>query len=149
MQPKRAAIGSWILVAMLSAGAVAQTREQGPWWPHPIWGGEDQAGASNWITPAKVLEAVELVTIGKVYELGHTYESGMPLYDPGRKRISVKFFVVAIIFILFDVEAAFLFPWAVVFRELGKLAFVEMGVFLGLLALGYVYLWKKGALEWD
>jgi NADH-quinone oxidoreductase subunit A len=77
-----------------------------------------------------------------------TYESGMPLYDAAHKRISVKFFIVAMIFILFDVEAAFLFPWAVVFRELGTFALVEMFVFLFLLVLGYAYLWRKGGLDW-
>ncbi len=77
------------------------------------------------------------------------YETGSPSYDPAHKRISIKFFIIAMIFILFDVEAAFLFPWAVVFRQYGMFAFVEMLVFLGLLALGYIYLWKKGALEWE
>jgi len=66
-----------ILLASCQLGA--QTREQGPWWPHPEWGPEDQAGASNRITPQKILEAVSLVTTGKVYELGHVYERGMPL----------------------------------------------------------------------
>lgn len=60
--------------------ALGQTQERGPWWPHPIWGPEDQAGASNWITPAKVLEAVALINEGNVYELGHVYERGMPLF---------------------------------------------------------------------
>jgi len=77
------------------------------------------------------------------------YESGMPVLDAAHKRISIKFFLVAMIFILFDVEAAFLFPWAVIFREFKLFAYVEMIVFLFLLGLGYVYLWKKGALEWD
>jgi kynurenine formamidase len=58
----------------------AQTREQGPWWPHPIWGSEDQSGGSNWITAAKILEAAKLVTHGKLYELGQMYEEGMPLF---------------------------------------------------------------------
>jgi kynurenine formamidase len=57
----------------------SQTRDEGPWWPHPMWGVGDQAGASNWITPEKILEAVSLVKTGKVYELGHPYERGMPL----------------------------------------------------------------------
>ncbi len=60
--------------------ASAQTREQGPWWPNPTWGAEDQAGASNWITAEKVLEALSLATSGVVYEIGHPYERGMPLY---------------------------------------------------------------------
>lgn len=77
------------------------------------------------------------------------YESGMPLLDDNRKRISVKFFIVAMIFILFDVEAAFLYPWAVVFRQGGVLVFVEMAVFVVVLFLGYIYLWKKGAFDWE
>ena len=80
MRTNRLAVGCWIVVAVIGSGVSAQTREKGPWWPHPIWGAEDQAGASNWITPAKVLEAVELVSTGKVYRLGQTYESGMPLF---------------------------------------------------------------------
>ncbi|NAS30513.1 cyclase family protein [Flavobacteriaceae bacterium R38] len=57
-----------------------QTKEKGPWWPHPIWGAGDQAGASNWITPEKIFEAMKMVKSGKVYEMGHVYEKGMPLY---------------------------------------------------------------------
>ena len=67
----------------VAGDSFAQTREKGPWWPHPIWGAEDQAGGSNWITPEKILEAVQLVKTGKVYELGQVYERGMPLF-PGR-----------------------------------------------------------------
>lgn len=62
------------------SGAGAQTREKGPWWPHPVWGAGDQAGGSNWIKPAKVLEAVRLVRSGRMYELGQVYERGMPLF---------------------------------------------------------------------
>ncbi len=58
----------------------AQTRSEGPWWPHPIWGPDDEAGASNWISPAKVLEAVRLIETGEVFELGHVYERGMPMF---------------------------------------------------------------------
>ena len=76
------------------------------------------------------------------------YESGMPLLDDSHKRISVKFFIVAMIFILFDVEAAFLYPWAVVFRQGGLPVFVEMLVFVVVLFLGFGYLWKKGAFDW-
>ena len=77
-----------------------------------------------------------------------TYESGMPLLDASRKRISIQFFLIAMVFILFDVEIAFLDPWAVVFREGGIPLFVEMLVFLGILAVGYAYLWKKKAFDW-
>lgn len=73
----------WIAGALLTlAGgdlALAQTRDQGPWWPHPRWGAGDQAGASNWITPEKVLAATALVKTGRMLELGHVYERGMPL----------------------------------------------------------------------
>jgi len=77
------------------------------------------------------------------------YESGMPLLDENRKRISVKFFIVAMVFILFDVEAAFLYPWAVVFRQGGWAVFGEMVLFLVVLFAGYAYLWKKGAFDWE
>jgi hypothetical protein len=66
-------------LSMAASQAAAQTQEQGPWWPHPIWGAGDEAGASNWITPQKVLEALRLVSNGVVYDLGHVYESGMPV----------------------------------------------------------------------
>ena len=69
-----------LVTALFSGSAAAQTREKGPWWPHAIWGAEDQAGGSNWITPAKVLDAVRLVQTGEIYELGQIYERGMPLY---------------------------------------------------------------------
>ena len=77
------------------------------------------------------------------------YESGLPLLDESRKRISVKFFIVAMIFIVFDVEAAFLWPWAVVFRHGGWGIFGEMLVFLAVLLAGYAYLLKKGAFDWE
>jgi kynurenine formamidase len=75
----RIAVASTIV--LLSAGTtLAQTREAGPWWPNPGWGAGDQAGASNWITPDKVLDAVGLVKAGKIYEIGQVYEKGMPLF---------------------------------------------------------------------
>lgn len=77
-----------------------------------------------------------------------TYECGMPLLDKSRKRISVKFAVIAMVFILFDVEIAFLYPWAVIFRSGGWGLFAEMILFLATLAIGYAYIWKKGALDW-
>ncbi len=76
------------------------------------------------------------------------YESGMPLLDDSRKRISIKFFIVAMIFILFDVDTAFFYPWAVVLRNGGGAAFWAMMPFLALLVLGDIYLWKKGAFDW-
>ena len=80
---------------------------------------------------------------------GAPYESGMPLLDDNHKRISVKFFIVAMVFILFDVEAAFFYPWAVVFREGGWPLLWEMLFFVIVLFLGYAYLWKKGAFDWE
>lgn len=68
------------LLLGLSQDGSAQTREKGPWWPHPIWGAGDQAGGTNWITPEKVMEAVNLVTTGKIYELGQVYHRNMPLF---------------------------------------------------------------------
>ncbi len=83
-----------------------------------------------------------------------TYECGMPLIGEPRNRFSVKFFLVAIIFILFDVEAVFLYPWAVLFKDfkekgMGPFLFWEMNVFLLILALGLYYVWKRKALDWE
>lgn len=82
-------------------------------------------------------------------EKAQPYECGMPLLDESYKRLSVRFYLVAAIFILFDIEAAFIFPWALVFRDLGMAGFIEMLVFLGLLASGFAYLWKRGAFDWQ
>jgi NADH-quinone oxidoreductase subunit A len=77
-----------------------------------------------------------------------TYESGVPLIDASHKRISIQFFVIAMVFILFDVEIAFIYPWALVFRSAGWPLFIEMFAFLVVLAVGYAYIWKKGAFDW-
>lgn len=80
------------------------------------------------------------------------YESGVPNIGDARVRFSIKFYLVAMLFIIFDIEVVFLYPWAVVFRELlaeGAFIFVEMVVFIGVLVLGLVYVWRKGGLEWD
>lgn len=74
---------SLVLALVAPPAASAQTRAQGPWWPHPLWGPDDQIGASNWITPEKVLAAVSLVRTGRVFELGQVYDAAMPMY-PGR-----------------------------------------------------------------
>ncbi len=78
-----------------------------------------------------------------------TFECGTDPVGEPRHRSSVKFFLVALLFIIFDIEAVFLFPWAVLFRELGVFGFIEMSVFLLVLIVGLVYVWKKGALEWE
>lgn len=77
------------------------------------------------------------------------YESGMMPIGPGTRRMSIRFYLVAVLFILFDVEVIFFYPWAVNFRALGLFGFIEMLVFVGILLVGYIYIWKKGALEWD
>lgn len=77
------------------------------------------------------------------------YESGMQPIGPGTRRMPVRFYLIAVLFILFDIEVVFFLPWAVVFRKLGVFGLVEMLVFILILLVGYVYAWKKGALEWD
>ncbi len=77
------------------------------------------------------------------------YECGFAAFDNARGQFDVRYYLVAILFIVFDLEIAFIFPWALVFRELGVFGLVEMGVFLGLLVIGFIYVWKKGALEWE
>ena len=76
------------------------------------------------------------------------YECGMPPVGDARERQSVKFYLVAMIFLLFDIEVAFLYPWAVAFRDLGRAGFWQLVTFFALLVTGYVYVWRKGALDW-
>jgi NADH-quinone oxidoreductase subunit A len=76
------------------------------------------------------------------------YECGVEPAGDARERFSVRFYIIAILFVIFDVETIFLFPWAVIYGDLRMFAFVEMMVFLGILIIGYFYVWKKGALEW-
>jgi NADH-quinone oxidoreductase subunit A len=77
------------------------------------------------------------------------YESGIVPTGDARQRLSVKFYLVAMLFILFDIEAIFLYPWVVVYRELKMVAFVEMLIFVVLILSGFLYIWKKGALDWS
>ena len=77
------------------------------------------------------------------------YECGFEAFEDARMQFDVRYYLIAILFIAFDLEIAFVFPWAVIFRSLGMTGLVEMGIFLGLLVLGYIYVWKKGALEWE
>ena len=77
------------------------------------------------------------------------YECGFPAFEDPRSQYDVRFYLVAILFIIFDLEVAFLFPWAIVFGELGAYGFWSMMVFLGVLTVGFAYEWHKGALEWD
>ncbi|MBN8634410.1 MAG: NADH-quinone oxidoreductase subunit A [Anaerolineae bacterium] len=77
------------------------------------------------------------------------YESGMKPIGPANRRYSVRFYLIAVLFILFDIEVIFFLPWAVVFRDLGLYAFIAMGVFIAVLTIGLIYEWKVGALEWE
>jgi NADH-quinone oxidoreductase subunit A len=77
------------------------------------------------------------------------FESGNPHKGDARIRFSVQFYLVAMLFLIFDLEVVFLYPWAIYFRSLGLFGLVEMGIFLGMLVIGFVYVWKKGALEWE
>lgn len=103
-----------------------------------------------------------LVIIGLSFLIGprkpntvktETYESGMTAIGAGQRRMPVRFYLIATLFILFDIEVIFLFPWAVSFQELAKGigvgVLVEMALFLGVLLLGFAYVWRKGALTWD
>ena len=76
------------------------------------------------------------------------YESGNPIVDEPRYRFSVKFSIIAMLFVVFDVEVAFLYPWAVAFDDLGMVGFVEMTLFVYFLVIGFIYAWRKGAFEW-
>jgi len=82
-------------------------------------------------------------------EKNSPYECGFEAFEDARMKFDVRYYLVAILFILFDLEIAFLFPWAVVLPEIGFFGFVAMMVFLAILVVGFVYEWKKGALEWE
>ncbi len=99
---------------------------------------------------------VVLLTVGSVLspnrpdpEKLSPYECGFEAFEDARMKFDVRYYLVAILFILFDLEIAFLFPWAVVLQEIGVFGFVAMMVFLAVLVVGFIYEWKKGALEWE
>ena len=77
------------------------------------------------------------------------YECGFEAFEDSRMKFDVRFYLVAILFIIFDLEIAFLFPWAIVLDDIGIVGFLSMTVFLGILVIGFIYEWKKGALEWE
>jgi NADH-quinone oxidoreductase subunit A len=100
--------------------------------------------------------AVLVVVLGHIFgphrptpRKSQPYESGMTPYGPGQRRVSVRYYLIAVLFILFDVEVVFFLPWAVVFKQLKLFGLIEMFVFIGILLVGYIYAWKKGALEWE
>ena len=110
------------------------------------------------LVQAIVAMALAAGLIGASYLLGKRvrnrvkdmpYESGIAPTGDARQRFSVKFYLVAMLFIVFDIEAIFLYPWAVVYRELKMFAFLEMLVFVILILCGFFYIWKKGALDWS
>jgi NADH-quinone oxidoreductase subunit A len=78
-----------------------------------------------------------------------TYESGKLPYGDARRQVPVQYYMVAMLFMMFDLEVVFFYPWAVIFKQLKLFGLIEMAVFVAILLVGYVYIWKKGALEWD
>jgi len=99
---------------------------------------------------------VALLVLGNLFgpkkpaaEKAAPYECGFEAFEDARMKFDVRYYLIAILFIIFDLEIAFVIPWAVVFDSLGLFGLIEMGVFVGLLVLGFVYVWKKGALEWE
>ncbi len=115
------------------------------------------AGMVMLLTVAMGIAMVMLPTIvSKVFRLTRAskdklepYECGMRPVGGARVRFSIKFYLVAMLFILFDIEAIFFYPWASVHRWLGWFGLVEMGIFVAILLVGYVYIWKRGAFQWD
>ncbi len=97
-----------------------------------------------------------LLSLGKLFapdkpdaEKLSPYECGFEAFEDARMKFDVRYYLIAILFILFDLEIAFLFPWAVVLNDIGLFGFVAMMVFLAILVVGFIYEWKKGALEWE
>jgi NADH-quinone oxidoreductase subunit A len=124
--------------------------------------GHTAAGMLRDYAPILILLGVSLLNAVGMVVLSHVvspfrptpakadpYESGMIPLGNTRERFSIKFYMIAILFIVFDLETVFLIPWAVLFRELGVFGFVEMLVFILVLLVGFIYVWKKGALEWE
>ena len=112
-------------------------------------------GIAVLIVIASIL-AVFVVVLGHLFGPRHPtkrksmpYESGMRPIGPGTRRMPVHFYLIAVLFILFDIEVVFFLPWAVVFKKLGVFGLIEMFIFITILLVGFVYAWKKGALEWE
>lgn len=96
-----------------------------------------------------ILAAVVVAVRNPDPEKVSAYECGFNAFDDARMKFDVRFYLVSILFIIFDLEVAFLFPWAVAFKDVGLLGFWSMMVFLAVLTIGFAYEWKKGALEWE
>ena len=82
-------------------------------------------------------------------EKNSPYECGFEAFEDSRMKFDIRYYLVAILFIIFDLEIAFLFPWAIVLDQIGTFGLISMGIFLGVLVIGFIYEWKKGALEWE
>ena len=102
------------------------------------------------------LFGVVVLLIGQLFRLKRSYpeklmayESGNPPIGEARQRFNVRFYIIAMLFVIFDVEAVFLYPWALVYDKIGLYALIEMMLFIAVLVIGYVYAWKKEAFEWD
>ncbi|HHN67499.1 MAG TPA: NADH-quinone oxidoreductase subunit A [Thermopetrobacter sp.] len=98
---------------------------------------------------ALLVAALVLAPSAPDAEKNSTYECGFDPFDDARMHFDVRFYLVSILFIIFDLEVAFLFPWAVTLKQTGMFGFVSMMIFLGVLTIGFIYEWRKGALEWD
>lgn len=103
-----------------------------------------------------ILFGVVTLFVGRFFRLSRPYHEKLVAYESGnepteapRMRFSVKFYLIAILFVVFDVEAIYLYPWAIVYDRLGLFALVEMMLFIGLLLVGYIYAWKKEILQWE
>lgn len=101
---------------------------------------------------------IATIMIGASYFLGYKtksrtklapYECGMTTSGPTRRIMTIRYYIVAMLFLVFDIEIIFLYPWAVITRRLGLFGFIEMLIFVFILFIGYIYIWKKGALEWE
>jgi NADH-quinone oxidoreductase subunit A len=106
-------------------------------------------GASLAVAAIMVIGSQIFSTYRPTKVKGEPYESGMPAIGSPRERFAVKYYVVAMLFLLFDVEVVILFTWGVVFKQLGLFGYITIMIFLALLVIGLLYEWKKGALEWD
>ena len=106
-------------------------------------------GLSIFITLLLILPPILIAPKNPDSEKLSTYECGFDPIDYARSKFDIRFYLVAILFIIFDLEVAFLFPWAVVFGDIGFFGFFSMMFFLTILTIGFIYEWKKGALEWD
>ena len=106
-------------------------------------------GLSIFITLLLILMPIFIAPKNPDSEKLSPYECGFDPFDDARSKFDIRFYLVAILFIIFDLEVAFLFPWAVVFGDIGFFGFFSMMFFLAILTIGFIYEWKKGALEWD